>query len=90
MTNRRGGLGRGLAALIPPSEDGSAGLAHLDVDRIRPNPRQPRTVFDDGELEELASSIRDLGLLQPVVVRPVGAGWSARRFPDSILTVTKS
>ncbi|MEX1178401.1 MAG: ParB/RepB/Spo0J family partition protein [Nitriliruptor sp.] len=75
--NRRGGLGRGLAALIPPGEGGPIGtnrasFAELPIDAIEPNPQQPRDVFDDGELEGLAASIRDLGLLQPVVVRPTG------------------
>jgi ParB family transcriptional regulator, chromosome partitioning protein len=75
--NRRGGLGRGLAALIPPGEAGPVGtarasLAELPVDAIEPNPQQPRDVFDDAELDGLAISIRDLGLLQPVVVRPTG------------------
>ncbi|MEX1163602.1 MAG: ParB/RepB/Spo0J family partition protein [Nitriliruptor sp.] len=75
--NRRGGLGRGLAALIPPGEGGAVGanrasLAEIPVDAIEPNPQQPREVFDDEELEGLAASIRDLGLLQPIVVRPTG------------------
>jgi ParB family transcriptional regulator, chromosome partitioning protein len=71
---RRGGLGRGLAALIPPgeaSDDVRASMAEIPVDAVVPNPRQPREVFDDEELEGLAVSLRDLGLLQPIVVRPV-------------------
>jgi ParB family transcriptional regulator, chromosome partitioning protein len=71
---RRGGLGRGLAALIPPgdpSDDVRASMAEIPVAAVVPNPRQPREVFDDDELEGLAVSIRDLGVLQPVVVRPV-------------------
>jgi ParB family transcriptional regulator, chromosome partitioning protein len=73
--NRRGGLGKGLAALIPPGEGGDTGrtwLAELPIDVIHPNPRQPRDVFDDDELDGLAESIRDMGLLQPVVVRQTG------------------
>jgi ParB family transcriptional regulator, chromosome partitioning protein len=115
--SRRSGLGRGLAALIPPAappgsapadvaaddrssgatperapsdgrpsvtEPGSTGdgrtgahaaaasVAEVAVDRIVPNPRQPREVFDEEELEGLAVSLRDLGLLQPLVVRPRG------------------
>lgn len=69
---RRGGLGRGLAALIPPGTDGRATLQDLPVAAIRPNPRQPREVFDPEELEGLATSIRDVGVLQPIVVRPLG------------------
>jgi len=72
--SRRGGLGRGLAALIPPGEDASgetrATLAELALDQIVPNPRQPRDVFDEDELTGLATSIRDMGVLQPLVVRP--------------------
>lgn len=47
-----------------------ASFAELPVNSIRPNPRQPRTVFDEGELDELVGSIREIGVLQPVVVRP--------------------
>ncbi len=69
--NRRGGLGRGLAALIPPGEENRATLEEIAVSAIVPNPRQPRGVFDDDEIEGLAQSIRDVGVLQPVVVRPL-------------------
>jgi ParB family transcriptional regulator, chromosome partitioning protein len=73
--NRRGGLGKGLAALIPPGDDVGnerTWLAELPIGSIQPNPRQPRDVFDDEELDGLAESIRDMGLLQPVVVRQTG------------------
>jgi ParB family transcriptional regulator, chromosome partitioning protein len=59
------GLGRGLGALIPPP---TTGLREIAVDTIRPNPWQPRTNFDQTELEELAQSIREHGVLQPVLV----------------------
>jgi ParB family chromosome partitioning protein len=59
------GLGRGLGALIPRP---SVGLREIPVEAIRPNPWQPRTHFDDQELEELAQSIREHGVLQPVLV----------------------
>lgn len=116
--SRRSGLGRGLAALIPPSEpeedrDGGpppppedlgqgedletagsvppapppgspsdapqavavqATLAELAPDVIVPNPRQPREVFDEEEIEGLAVSLADVGMLQPIVVRPMGEG----------------
>lgn len=103
---RRGGLGRGLASLIPtgpadpndhstrfgprmgdaaadvvlggPPAEGSAaspdiGAVYLEIDpaRIEPNPRQPRQVFDDEALAELVHSIREFGLMQPIVVRAV-------------------
>lgn len=70
--NRKGGLGRGLAALIPPGENVSATLTEVSLSAISPNPRQPRGVFDDAELEGLSTSIRDMGVLQPIVVRPLG------------------
>ena len=69
--NRRGGLGRGLAALIPPGEQERATLEEIAISAIVPNPRQPRGVFDEDEIEGLAQSIRDVGVLQPVVVRPL-------------------
>src|SRR5438270_903448 len=59
------GLGRGLGALIPRA---TVGLRDIPVDAIRPNPWQPRTHFDEQELEELAESIRAHGVLQPVLV----------------------
>ncbi len=61
-------LGRGLAALI--GERGQAGLQEIAVDEIVPSPYQPRHVFKQEELEELAESIRHLGVVQPIVVRP--------------------
>jgi ParB family chromosome partitioning protein len=76
---RRSGLGRGLGALLPTAEEVAtaepgAGLAELDVAEIHPNPRQPRTEFRAEELDELAASIREQGILQPVVVRPRSQG----------------
>jgi ParB family transcriptional regulator, chromosome partitioning protein len=99
-TQRRGGLGRGLAALIPTAPVGvvptepAAGASpqrasrepdiltgqiidavyqELPIAAIVPNPRQPRRVFDDESLAELAYSIKEFGLLQPIVVRPLPA-----------------
>ncbi len=68
---RKAGLGKGLGALLPAGESEAEGarIIELSVDEIHPNPRQPRTDFPQEELEELASSIRELGVLQPVVVR---------------------
>jgi ParB family chromosome partitioning protein len=59
------GLGRGLGALIPRA---TVGLREVPVEAIRPNPWQPRTHFDEQELAELAQSIREHGVLQPVLV----------------------
>lgn len=102
--SRRSGLGRGLAALIPPGgpaptdgpappavdvgqqpqdpdpaeprgtgvhvESLAASVAEVPIDALSPNPKQPREVFDEEELEGLATSLRDVGMLQPLVVRP--------------------
>ncbi len=68
---RKGGLGRGLDALIPGGEPmQSSGVRLVAVDEIRPNPRQPRSYFDTGELAELAESIRQHGVIQPLIVSP--------------------
>ncbi len=69
MAARKSGLGRGLEALIPVDHP-SVGFAELDLDEISPSPQQPRVRFDDDALEGLAASIREVGVLQPVVVRP--------------------
>jgi len=92
---RRGGLGRGLDALIPSSPQDDRELAaqpvdqepvtavevedssgptfeQLLIDRIDPNPRQPRGAFDEEPLHELTASIEAVGVLQPIVVRPNG------------------
>ncbi|TDQ05174.1 ParB/RepB/Spo0J family partition protein [Labedaea rhizosphaerae] len=97
MSERKGGLGRGLAALIPqgpppgapgtrprpaavPTTNGAttepsvAGAIYREVptDAIKPNPKQPRQVFDEDALAELEHSIREFGLMQPIVVRELG------------------
>ncbi|HWQ84000.1 MAG TPA: ParB N-terminal domain-containing protein, partial [Anaerolineales bacterium] len=68
--SRRTGLGRGLDALIPGGENnsGAVGVEQIEVERIVPNPRQPRTDFDPAALAELAESIREHGILQPLIV----------------------
>lgn len=71
---RSTGLGRGLNALIPAATAGSSGLLTLQLSAVQPNPRQPRGHFDDTALEELAHSLREVGMLQPIVVRPAGEG----------------
>jgi ParB family chromosome partitioning protein len=67
-------LGRGLEVLIGGAESPGTQLAHLPVDAIHPNPRQPRRRFEPEATAGLAGSIREQGLLQPVVVRPRAAG----------------
>lgn len=72
---RRSGLGKGLGALIPTSEveaEEGAQLRDLPIGQIEPNPFQPRQVFDEEQLVSLAASIRAVGVLQPVLVRPAG------------------
>lgn len=71
---RASGLGRGLGALIPVAAPGQSGLVDLPLGAIMPNPRQPRGAFDPAGLEELAQSLRQIGVLQPIVVRPLDDG----------------
>ena len=75
---RLSGLGKGLGALIPTEVDGepldgdAPVLVELPIDSIQPNPHQPRVHFDEESLAELAGSIKEIGVLQPVLVRPIG------------------
>ncbi|HEX2154171.1 MAG TPA: ParB/RepB/Spo0J family partition protein [Acidimicrobiia bacterium] len=73
MTTRRSGLGRGLESLIPIAE-GADDFRRLRIDEVIPNPNQPRVDFDEVGLEELAGSISEVGVLQPVIVRPLDDG----------------
>ncbi len=74
---RRSGLGKGLSSLIPPgTEQGTtssegAVFVELELSAIRPNPNQPRVHFDEESLAELSTSIAQIGVLQPVLVRPL-------------------
>lgn len=109
---KKGGLGRGLASLIPtgpadgesgsqglgprmgdaaadvvlggPAATGAAGMGavyrEIDPALIEPNPRQPRQVFDDESMAELVHSIREFGLMQPIVVRALGASQDGQRY----------
>jgi ParB family chromosome partitioning protein len=105
MSTRKGGLGRGLDALIPTSimpteiktQSGvvTANRDEIDVNSISANPKQPRTVFDEDQLTELALSIKEVGLLQPPVVRSIGNGkyqliMGERRFRAAKLAGLKS
>jgi ParB family transcriptional regulator, chromosome partitioning protein len=74
------GLGMGLSALLgeatrTPSADAANGVREIEIARIRPNPRQPRMQFDDESLNELADSIAERGVLQPILLRPDGDGF---------------
>src|SRR5215207_9256403 len=77
MSSGPRGTGRGLAAILavteePAAEDGD--LRHIPLDLIAPNPRQPRRSFDQASLQSLADSVRERGIVQPVLVRPVAGG----------------
>jgi ParB family chromosome partitioning protein len=67
-------MGRGLAAILPESSAGGPELRELDVTQIEPNPDQPRVKFDAAALDALAGSIGSVGLLQPLIVRPIEDG----------------
>lgn len=66
-------LGRGLKALIPDTPRARTGMAEIPVDRLQPNPNQPRDHFDEAGIEELAASIRRHGVLQPLLVSEAGS-----------------
>ncbi len=83
MSSRKGGLGRGLDSLIPSTPlpriettEGKvvADRAEVDINAISPNPKQPRTTFDEDALNELAASIKEVGVMQPPVVRSLPNG----------------
>ena len=67
-------MGRGLAAILPEKEAGGPELRELAVTEIEPNPEQPRAKFDPAGLDALAGSIGSVGLLQPLIVRPIEGG----------------
>lgn len=74
MPERKRGMGRGLAAILPESSAGGPELRELDVTQIEPNPDQPRAKFDASALDALAGSIGSVGVLQPLIVRPIDDG----------------
>lgn len=77
MATKKSGLGRGLESLIPTEQiEGAEGFAQLPVDEIRANPDQPRSRFDDESLEELAASLKEVGVLQPIVVEVADKGYT--------------
>ena len=77
MVAKRTGLGRGLETLIPtaPVDETDTGFEMVSVDDISPNPAQPRTRFDDEALEELAASLKEVGVMQPIVVTRGESGY---------------
>lgn len=75
MVNKRKALGRGLDAIISMDDAparGSSAINDIALDQITPNPEQPRTSFDEDALEDLAASIRELGIIQPLSLRKTG------------------
>src|SRR5256885_16570140 len=72
---QRKALGRGLNALLATPDLDSDQLRDIDIDRILPNSQQPRKNFDEEALNELADSIREHGVIQPIVVRPLEDGF---------------
>lgn len=77
MTPKRNALGRGLDSLISIGEvrtDGSSAISEIDIVRIVPNPEQPRRDFSEESLDELATSIRELGIVQPLTLRLTDSG----------------
>ncbi len=74
-TERPASLGRGLGALIPQRQSTSPGAAEIPLARIEANPRQPRLRFDDAELQALSASIREHGVIQPILVMETVNGY---------------
>ena len=78
MSTPKKGLGRGLSALLPSASQSSPESRNqhspleVAIDRVTPSPFQPRRTFDEAKIEELAASIRNQGIIQPLVVRPKG------------------
>ena len=84
---KKSGLGKGLDALFLDNETAeSSSLMSLRISDIEPNKEQPRKAFEQGALEELANSIREHGIIQPLTVRKLQSGGGARhacrRLPD--------
>ncbi len=76
MSQKRSALGRGIDALLSMDNiqtSGSSAINEIELSQISPNPEQPRAFFDEESLDELASSIRELGIIQPLTLRKVGA-----------------
>lgn len=76
MVKKSRGLGKGLSALLPKvekekQEPSMGGVVELPIEQVRPNPNQPRKEFNESKLKELADSIREHGIIQPIVVRKV-------------------
>lgn len=92
-TVKRPALGRGLDALITMDDlktGGSSSISEIELSKIQPNPEQPRSVFEKETLEELATSIRSLGVIQPITLKEIGSDQymiisGERRYRASIM-----
>ena len=76
-TMKKAPLGRGLEALIRMDDlktGGSSSISEVELSKIEPNPEQPRSIFDEEALDELAASIKALGVIQPVTLKETGNG----------------
>ena len=90
-------LGRGLNALITMDNNetkGSSFISEVDIDKIKPNPDQPRVDFDDDTMEELAASIKKIGVIQPITLRELEDGTyqiiaGERRYRASLMLQLK-
>ncbi|MGZ4031774.1 MAG: ParB/RepB/Spo0J family partition protein [Tumebacillaceae bacterium] len=75
MNKRAGGLGRGLEAIFQSNPKADEPVNSVAISELRPNPYQPRRVFDEDKLEELAASIKEHGIIQPIIVRSAVRGF---------------
>ena len=74
-TIKKSALGRGLDALITMDDlrtGGSSSISEIELSKIQPNPEQPRSIFEQETLEELAASIRSIGIIQPITLKEMG------------------
>jgi ParB family chromosome partitioning protein len=98
MSVKRAALGRGLEALITMDDlktGGSSSISEIELSKIHPNPDQPRSVFEEEALEELAASIRSLGIIQPITLKETGEDSymiisGGRRYRASLMAGLKS
>ena len=74
MAKKSHGLGRGLDSLFPGAEEWGTSIQEIPVGELDPNPDQPRQSFDQESIAQLADSIRDQGVLQPLLVVPASGG----------------
>ena len=96
MAKKTRGLGRGLEALLPDAEEAlSSGVQEISLGDIDPNPDQPRRTFSEESIAQLAQSIREQGVLQPILVTPQNGGRyrivraSAAGVPPALLGWTR-